>query len=330
MHRIKLDAKGLRVQAGGKKILEDVSLSVLPGEFVAIMGPSGSGKSTLLQALNGFRPAGKGTVELNGQNLYKSQSQFRSVIGYVPQDDIIHETLSVYRALYYSAHLRLPPGTSEDEIKARVEVVIKKLGLAERKKVRVRRLSGGQRKRVSLGVELLSQPPLLFLDEPTSGLDPGLEEDMTRLFRQLADEGRTVLVTTHITESLEYPDVVALIAGGRLVYYAPPGELLAYFQTRDYPSIFKRLRDKDAQSWANRFRQSALYRDFVAKRFSMPPEQTEVPEPRTAPDPPVPPPPAEEPEPDQAEPSPPAEKPESKEDSIDAELAKLKQRLGRD
>ena len=326
MESLKLDGLRLTVRADGKEILHDVSLSVLPGEFVAVMGPSGCGKSTLLHALNGYRRASSGNVHLNGTDLHKSYDQFRSHIGYVPQDDIIHDCLTVQQVLNYSALLRLPQETEQSKIDAIIASVVDQLGLSHRRKVRVRRLSGGQRKRGTIGVELLTCPPLLFLDEPTSGLDPGLEEDMMILFRKLADEGRTVLVTTHITESLEFPDLVALILDGRLVYYGPPAEALGYFRAKDYVEIFKRLRTQTPDAWLARFRQSDFNKRYVRDRLRMKaapvvtrsanvPRQEAEPKPR-----------------EEVKPSPgatPAAEPpkEAAADSIEDELARLKRKV---
>ena len=306
MDGLRLDACDLTVHAGGREILAGVSLSVRPGELVAVMGPSGSGKSTLLHALNGYRWASAGQVRINGVDLYGHFTTLRSAIGFVPQDDIVHESLSVEKVLHYAALLRLPEGTAESALKERIDTVLKRLGLADRRRVRVSRLSGGQRKRVSLGVELLTSPPLLFLDEPTSGLDPALEADMMGLFRELADDGRTVLVTTHVTESLRLPDLVAFLVEGRLVYAGPTAEALDYFGADSFAGIFTRLPEQSATAWATEFLRSRHYSKFVAARLSTPP----------------PPMPAE-----LAAPMPPAAEGEAA-PSVDERLAELKRRIG--
>ena len=173
---LRIDAFHLsRVVGKGLRILQDVSLSIYPQEFVAIVGASGSGKSTLLNALCGFRPASAGAVLLNGIDLYHNFDAYRNDLGYVPQDDIIHRELPVRRALDYAARLRMPGDTSTAERLQRVEEVMEDLDLRACADRAVRQLSGGQRKRVSIGVELLTRPSLFFLDEATSGLDPGTE-----------------------------------------------------------------------------------------------------------------------------------------------------------
>ena len=168
---------GLSRLVGGaateRLILRDVCLSVYPREFVALVGGSGAGKSTLLNAMSGFAPA-DGRVLVNGDDLYDNFAAYRSILGYVPQDDIIHSLLPVRSALTYAARLRLPDATGP-EIDARVNKVLSEVEMSEHADKQVGRLSGGQRKRVSIASELLAEPGLFFLDEPTSGLDPGLE-----------------------------------------------------------------------------------------------------------------------------------------------------------
>ena len=284
---IRVDAQGLSKGVNGTKILADISLSVHPGEFVGLLGPSGAGKSTLLNALNGFRPADEGRVLLNGTNLYKNFDRFRSLIGYVPQDDIVHTSLSVYQALYYSALLRLPdfPDSKRSErkprIKDRVMEIIRTLGLEAQVKTKIRRLSGGQRKRVSLGIELLTSPPLLFLDEPTSGLDPGLEERMMLLFHKLSREGRTVITTTHIMESLELLDLIAMLVKGYLVFYGPPKLAQKVFRVTEFSDIYKRLEQYNPLELAHQYRTSPIYKKYVgsrlAKRYKTEPVEEETP-----------------------------------------------------
>jgi ABC-type multidrug transport system ATPase subunit len=265
---IRLDAQGLSKSVDGTKILSDVSLSVHPGEFVGLLGPSGAGKSTLLNALNGFRPADQGRVLLNGTNLYEKFDRFRTLLGYVPQDDIVHTSLSVYKALYYSALLRLPQTETRDAIKQRVMEVIRILELEAQAKTKIKKLSGGQRKRISLGIELLTSPPLLFLDEPTSGLDPGLEERMMKLFHKLSREGRTVILTTHIMESLELLNLVAILNKGWLVFYGPPKLALNTFKVTEFSDIYDKLEKFDPAALAHQYRISPIYKKYVTSRLA--------------------------------------------------------------
>jgi ABC-type multidrug transport system ATPase subunit len=265
---LRLDAQGLYQHVNGKAILSDVSLSVHPGECVGLLGPSGAGKSTLLNALNGFRPADQGRVLLNGTNLYKHAERFRRMLGYVPQDDIVHTSLSVRSALQYAALLRLPPDTPKQTIQHRVAEVLKTLELDAHAKSRIKKLSGGQRKRVSLGIELLTSPPLLFLDEPTSGLDPGLEERMMTLFHTLARQGRTVILTTHIMESLHLLDLVAVLNKGWLMFYGPPQLALQAFQVQEFSDIYDVLAKFQPAALAQQYAQSPIYRKYVTARLS--------------------------------------------------------------
>jgi ABC-type multidrug transport system ATPase subunit len=263
----RLDAQGLSKSINGRKILSNISLSIHPGEFVGLLGPSGAGKSTLLTALNGFRPAEQGRVLLNGNNLYEGFDRFRTLLGYVPQDDIVHTSLSVYKALHYAAQLRLPDFTRE-AIKERVVRIVRTLGLEAQLKTKIKKLSGGQRKRVSLGIELLTSPPLLFLDEPTSGLDPGLEERMMQLFHKLSSDGRTVILTTHIMESLHLLHLVAILYQGWLAFYGPPQLALQAFQVKEFADIYAKLDRFQPAALAGQFRNSPIYKKYITHRLS--------------------------------------------------------------
>jgi ABC-type multidrug transport system ATPase subunit len=261
----RLDVQGLEQRGGGRKLLDDVRLSVLPGECVGLLGPSGSGKSTLLKACCGLTHPSAGKVLLDGQDLHTHRDAWRSRVGYVPQDDIIHQELTVEGAITYAARLRLPR-LSKDAIAGAVTRVIAQVGLAERARVRIAKLSGGQRKRASVAVELLAKPAILFLDEPTSGQDPHLEESMMQLFRELARHGTTVVVTTHAMANVELLDLVVLLKDGHVVYVGPPTELLAFFDSRSYEGVFKRLAAEPASHWLAKFVRSPLFRQYVAAR----------------------------------------------------------------
>ncbi|MGH2586005.1 MAG: FHA domain-containing protein, partial [Dehalococcoidia bacterium] len=269
-HDVSLDALHLNQPVGkGVNLLQDISLSICPREFVVVVGASGAGKSTLLNALTGFHPARSGRVLINGDNLYQNFDAHRANLGYVPQEDIIHADLTVQRALDYAAQLRLPADTSTAERKSRVEEVMTTLGLTERRGVPVRDLSGGQRKRVSIGVELLTKPGLFFLDEATSGLDPGTELQMMRLLRSLADDGQTVLLVTHATKNVALCDQVLFLAkGGHLAWYGPPDEALRYFGVDDFDAIYEKLEhDLTPAGWARRYRDSPQYQTYVIERL---------------------------------------------------------------
>jgi ABC-type multidrug transport system ATPase subunit/pSer/pThr/pTyr-binding forkhead associated (FHA) protein len=206
-------------------LLKDISLTIMPNEFVAIVGGSGSGKSTLLKALTGFMPASSGSMLINGDDLYSNFDAHRSQFGFVPQEDIIHKELSVYEALDYSARLRLPADTSDSDRKKRINEVLATLDLTERKDLQIKKLSGGQLKRVSIGVELLTKPGFFCLDEATSGLDPGMESQIMRMLRGLSDQGCTVMLVTHATQNVMLCDhVIFLARGGYLAFFGPPDQ----------------------------------------------------------------------------------------------------------
>ncbi|BAY51189.1 ABC transporter ATP-binding protein [Thermostichus vulcanus NIES-2134] len=266
---LRLDAIHLsKTTAKGAKLLQDISLSILPREFVAIVGGSGAGKSTLLDALSGFRPATRGTVLVNGYDLYRSFGTYRTQIGYVPQDDIIHRELTVAQALDYAARLRLPADFTDQERQEQVNQVLAELELTAQRHVLVKELSGGQRKRVSIGVELLTRPSLFFLDEATSGLDPGTETQMMRLLRQLADQGRTILLITHATKNVMLCDLVVFLArGGHLAYFGPPDQALSYFDVQDFDEIYLKIESEPNPAlWQQRYCQSHLYQTYVVER----------------------------------------------------------------
>ncbi|WP_300401330.1 ATP-binding cassette domain-containing protein [Nocardioides sp.] len=250
-HEFTLYADGLSVVAkGGKRLIDNLSFQLDPSSLTAVIGPSGAGKSTLLGALTGLSPATQGRVVWQGHDLYAHYDQLRFQIGVVPQQDIQHPQLKVRQALGYAAELRLPPDTQPHERAARVHTVAAQLQLSERLDNRIgSQLSGGQRKRVSIATELLTAPPLLFLDEPTSGLDPGLDLEVMRQLRGLADGGRVVMVVTHSVLALDVCDAVMVLApGGRIAYHGPPDGVLAHFGVDTYPQVFDLLDDPDLWS----------------------------------------------------------------------------------
>jgi ABC-type multidrug transport system ATPase subunit len=260
--------KTVRDKAGQKrKLLEDVNLVIEPGEFVSLLGPSGSGKSTLMDCLNGRRWATGGQVLANGEDFYRFFDSFRQSLGYVPQKDIVHTQLTVYRALYYTAKLRLPPDTSANELSGRIEEVVQVMELGPHRDTLVANLSGGQIKRVSLGAELLARPCLLYIDEATSGLDAGTEARMMRLFRQLAEEGKSLICITHNVDNVDRCHLILVLARGRLIYYGPPSEAAAYFGVQRISEIYDRIAGRDLDEWHAQYRKSDLHRDFVERRL---------------------------------------------------------------
>ncbi len=236
-----LEAWELSKSAGGNTILDQVTLRVDPCQFVGVIGPSGAGKSTLLDALCALRPAQHGIVLVDGVDLYRQYESMHEFLGYVPQDDIVPLELPVQEALYYSARLRLPADASSVEIRKLVARTIARLGLADRARTRVGSLSGGQRKRVSVGAELLGRPRLLFLDEPTSGLDPFAEFKLMESLRLLASGGCTVICTTHVMENAHLMDRLAVLSAGRLAYFGEPGLARQAFGVERLTQIYDQL-----------------------------------------------------------------------------------------
>jgi len=257
------DARGVEIAAsdlwqtvkGGRHVLHGVSFTAHARELVAVVGGSGAGKTTLLEALAGVRPADRGEVRFDGVDLYGNLDAFRRRLGYVPQDDIIHADLALERTLRYAAALRLPQSLSTAEVDAAVQGALAALDLSARADVRVGALSGGQRKRASIAVELLTSPHVFFLDEPTSGLDPASSGELLRLLRGLADAGSTVVFTTHSVQDLARCDrVVFLARDGHLAFFGSVAEALDYFAVERVEEIYERLAwEETPEQWAQRF-----------------------------------------------------------------------------
>ncbi len=303
---MRIDARSLvRIVGGGRIILHNVSLSIKPREFIALVGGSGAGKSTLMGALSGYNRAEKGVVLVNGDDFYTNFDAYRTVLGYVPQDDILHRSLPVDTALRYTARLRLPADTAPAEIESRIDRVLNDVEMTLHRQKRIDQLSGGQRKRVSISAELLADPSLFFLDEPTSGLDPGLEKKMMYTLRQLADAGRTVVLVTHATANITQCDHVVFMAEGHMVWFGPPAEALQFFgvTSGDFADIYTKLEGpasddnplthselkqeyafwrqhnpnstqppRLAELWEIRFRNSDAYRRYVWDRLQHSPQ----------------------------------------------------------
>src|SRR6476646_1502395 len=236
-----LQAHAIAVEAGAKILLQPTTLRLEERELVAIIGPSGSGKSTLLKALGGIRPTSSGAVMMRGDDIGLRQAD----VGYVPQDDTLHHRLSVHEALSFAAQLRLPEGHTKEDRETSIASVLAQVELDDIPDRRIGNLSGGQRKRAAVALELISKPDLLLLDEPTTGLDPGLERRLMELSRELADKGQSVLLVTHATQSLALCDRVAIMApGGRLAYLGPPAGAPAAFDVEQIDEVYAKLADE--------------------------------------------------------------------------------------
>lgn len=295
-----IEARGVTVDVPGRRLLDNVSLTVYPSELVGLMGPSGAGKTTLMNALNGYTPPTAGWVLFNGRDLYANYEEFQGLLGYVPQDDIMHRDLTVAEALYYTARLRLPGDFSNDEIDRRMRTIIAELGLDGTENVVIgspekKGISGGQRKRVNLAMELLTEPAGLFLDEPTSGLSSEDALVVLQLLRKLADDGKTIIVTIHqpSLEVFRLFDNLIVVAKdarspgpGRLTYYGPAyPQAVDFFNPAGVPrlrpgaepspdEVLRGLAKDETAAWVERYAASALKRQFVDDRAGKQPSDT--------------------------------------------------------
>ncbi len=241
-----------------KKILDDVTLTIEPNQFVAIIGGSGAGKTTLMNALSAFDPNFTGSVLLNGMELVPNFEQFKSEIGYVPQQDILYEEFPLNKMLQSAAKLRMPQTSTSQQIKDRVRQVLEMVDLTAHEKTVISKLSGGQKKRASIAVELLSDPQLFFLDEPTSGLDPGTEKSLMLTLNRLAKEyNKTIVMVTHNISNLEKCDqIIMMESGGRLAFMGPVAKAKTWFGTDELSDVYQMLSsDRQglySQRWKNR------------------------------------------------------------------------------
>ncbi len=243
----------------GKRILDDVSFSVERGWLVAVMGPTGAGKTSLVRTLTGDLSLETGEIRLDGQDLASSEPNVCRRVGYVPQEDLLYGQLRLRRTLEYKASLRLPRSTRPAQRSRRVRVVLAELDLERQAGLAIAALSGGQRKRANLAVELLAQPDVLVLDEPTTGLDPGHERSAMATLREVADLGRTVLMVTHSMTALRMCDrVMFLAAGGQVAFFGTPEGAVAYFAKTDAADLFVALDSRTGQSWKDRWRSEAV------------------------------------------------------------------------
>jgi ABC transport system ATP-binding/permease protein len=265
------------VSDGGKQkvLLSGITFPLAERSMMAVIGPAGAGKSTLLNALTGKRPADKGEVLYDFRNLYDSYDELKFRIGLVPQQSVTHDQLTAKTALGYAAELRFPPDAGEAELGQRVDEVLDELSMTPHANTRIDRLSGGQQKRVNIGLELLTKPSLLFLDEPTSPLDPHLKRDLFTQMRRMADPdapaGQSVVVITHDVEKklLDLCDrLIVLMPGGKMAYFGPPAEGLRYFGADDWADVFQSFADQSQRDWSGEFRGSAEYVKYVANPIS--------------------------------------------------------------
>lgn len=247
--------KGTGINGGNEKyILQNVSLTIRTGELVAICGGSGAGKTTFMNCINGFEPATSGEVLFNGTDLYKNYSSLKSRIGYVPQQDIVHDNLTLESMLTYTARLRLPSDTTNKEIKSIVSDVLNIVDLIHEKDTFIKKLSGGQRKRASIAVELVSDPSIFFLDEPTSGLDPEAETHLMHSLKRLSNEKKkTVVVITHTLQNIDLFDKIVFLApGGKLCFVGSVDGARKFFEVSNLTDAYEKI-SNDVDGYVKKF-----------------------------------------------------------------------------
>ena len=234
-------------------IVDGTSMGVEPNSFVVVVGGSGTGKSSLLGCITGASPCTSGSVCFDGIDTRGNRNAFDAVLGYVPQKDIMHVELTVEQSLTYTAKLRIARDATRTEIKAAVAHAIEAVDLGGREKTMIANLSGGQKKRVSIAMELLASPRLLILDEPTSGLSPDLDRSMMELCRKLSHENCTVLMVTHNMSNINLCDKIAFLGtGGVLCYYGSPEAMDEYFDVELTSDIFEKLHDPEQVEYYRR------------------------------------------------------------------------------
>ncbi len=258
-----------RVTSRPLTLLHDITLAIRPKELVCLIGPSGSGKSTLLSVLSGRVSPDGGRVVYGGRDLHAEFESLKHDLAVVPQREALHNALTVQQSLWYAAGLRLPSDTANHELTNIVNSLLKEVGLESRRAVRVRDLSGGQLKRISLANEIAHRPNLVFLDEVTSGLDELGDEDMMKLFRSLADNGRSVVCITHNTLNIERNAhvVVVLTAGGRLACLGAPAEVCRYFDVARLGDVYAALSKRQPADWESRFKGHPLRKQYIDSRM---------------------------------------------------------------
>ena len=261
---LQVDKLGVSASDSGRELLAEITLSVKPGEFVCILGPSGSGKTTLVRALLGQITPHRGEIRFGSLRVSGDARTLAGLVGYVPQKDIVHDSLPAGRALHYAAHLRLSPLLGRKEVTDRIGQVAEDVGIAHRLDTPVGRLSGGEAKRVGLAVELLALPPLLIVDEATSSLDPASDARVMKLLSSYAKSHRiTVFCVTHHLENAKLADRIVMLASGRLVWSGGAQEALHHFGAKSLSDIYVLLEDLPVEQWVG------LRRVFEHQKDSM-------------------------------------------------------------
>lgn len=266
---VKLEAvdivKTVKVKGKKKNIAEHIDFQANPGEFIAFVGGSGAGKSTFMKAISGVVKPTSGNVLINGSDLYNNYSVLKNLIGYVPQDNIIYDDLSLFDMLKYAADLRMPEDASKKEKIKRINEVLDIVEMLDKKDVMIKNLSGGQQKRACIAVELIADPKLFFLDEPTSGLDPGTERSLMKTLRKMASTGKTIILVTHNTLNLHLCDKVLFFGyGGKLCFDGKPKDALEFFGVNDFVDVYNEVND-NPDKWKSSFKESKYKQDIKIK-----------------------------------------------------------------
>lgn len=259
-HGVKLEAidivKTVKIKGKKKNIADHIDFQANPGEFIAFVGGSGAGKSTFMKAISGVVKPTSGSVLINGSELYNNYSVLKNLIGYVPQDNIIYDDLTLFDMLKYAANLRMPEDASRKEKLKRIDDVLEIVELLDKKDVMIKNLSGGQQKRACIAVELIADPKLFFLDEPTSGLDPGTERSLMKTLRKMASSGKTIILVTHNTLNLHLCDKVVFFGyGGKLCFDGKPSDALEFFKVDDFTDVYNEI-DENPDNWKEAFKKS--------------------------------------------------------------------------
>ena len=277
-HGVKIEAidivKTVKVKSKKKNISEHVDFVANPGEFIAFVGGSGAGKSTFMKCISGVTRATSGRVLLNGVDLYENYSVLKNLIGYVPQENIIFDDLTLFDMLKYAANLRMPEDATKEEKLSRINEVLEIVEMLDKKDVMIKSLSGGQQKRACIAVELIADPHLFFLDEPTSGLDPGTERSLMKTLRKMSDSGKTIILVTHNTLNLHLCDKVVFFGyGGKLCFDGKPEDALEFFKVDDFVDIYNKI-NEDVDSWKEKFKKSNIKEKEESDKKNIKPKST--------------------------------------------------------
>lgn len=259
--------KTVKVKGKKKDIAYHVNFEARPKEFIAFVGGSGAGKSTFLKCISGVNRPTSGKVLLNGESLFSNYQVLKNLIGYVPQEDIVFDDLTLIDMLRYAANLRMPDDATYIEKENRINAVLGIVELSDKKDVMIRSLSGGQRKRASIAIELIADPKLFFLDEPTSGLDPGTERIIMKTLRKMANSGKTIILVTHNTLNLHLCDKVVFFGrGGKLCFDGAPEDALKFFNVTDFVDIYNLLND-NSDNWYKKFKEYNNKKEIVEDKI---------------------------------------------------------------